>query len=198
MSTIQLVCDHCHVTFTTTLGRYNHSIKRDQTKHFCSRSCSTLYRKIIHLSTCKVCSIDFTPTKGAKGIYCSRKCSNTDLAKRRVQKHQRRTVKQNPKAPSDRKLWDTKTTTLQDWREKYSPSQYHAKIRGNSRQIYKVEGKPLACAVCGYTNFVDIAHIREVRDFPMGTLISEVNNINNLVALCPNHHHELDGGLIRV
>jgi predicted restriction endonuclease len=32
----------------------------------------------------------------------------------------------------------------------------------------------------------------------METLIQDVNDIKNLVALCPNHHKELDKGLIKL
>jgi predicted restriction endonuclease len=45
---------------------------------------------------------------------------------------------------------------------------------------------------------VEICHRTDVKDFPDETLISEINNINNLVALCPNHHKEFDDGHITI
>ena len=52
---------------------------------------------------------------------------------------------------------------------------------GNCKKEYK-------CFVCGYNNHVEIAHIKAVSDFDKEAELSEINNINNLVALCPNHH----------
>ena len=37
-----------------------------------------------------------------------------------------------------------------------------------------------------------MAHIKAVSDFNDDTLISEINDIDNLIALCPNHHWEYD------
>ena len=41
-----------------------------------------------------------------------------------------------------------------------------------------------------------MAHIKAVSDYDNDTLISEINDINNLVALCPNHHWEYDNNLL--
>jgi len=35
-----------------------------------------------------------------------------------------------------------------------------------------------------------------VSDFPDAALIAEINDIANLVALCPNHHWEFDHGVL--
>ena len=49
---------------------------------------------------------------------------------------------------------------------------------------------------CGYTNFVDVAHIKPVRYFPESALLSEINDPKNLLFLCPNHHAEFDGKML--
>lgn len=43
-----------------------------------------------------------------------------------------------------------------------------------------------------------MAHIKAVSEFSDDTLISEINDINNLVGLCPNHHWEYDHGLLNL
>lgn len=70
----------------------------------------------------------------------------------------------------------------------------HSYIRNNSRSVYASSDRPKACVVCGYNYHYDVCHIRPVSDFDDGAMISEINSINNLVALCPNHHWELDHG----
>ena len=46
--------------------------------------------------------------------------------------------------------------------------------------------------VCGYDKTYEVAHIKAVSEFSDDALISEINDINNLIALCPNHHWEFD------
>lgn len=82
--------------------------------------------------------------------------------------------------------------TLQDLRDRYTVYQYHAKVRGHSRSIYKLNRGEMTCKECGYDKHVDIAHIKNVKDFSMDTIVSEVNSMVNLVALCKNHHWEFD------
>lgn len=49
----------------------------------------------------------------------------------------------------------------------------------------------------GYDKHIEIAHIKAVSDFSDDSLISEINDKNNLVALCPNHHWEFDNGFLK-
>jgi hypothetical protein len=45
---------------------------------------------------------------------------------------------------------------------------------------------------CGYVKHVEVAHRKDVASFPDSALISEINDISNLVGLCPTHHWEFD------
>ena len=85
--------------------------------------------------------------------------------------------------------------TLKELRAKYNKNSYASVIRNNSRIIFQKTGK-MECAICGYTHHVDVCHIKPVAAFPEDAQLSEVNALSNLVALCPNHHWELDHGLI--
>lgn len=65
-------------------------------------------------------------------------------------------------------------------------------IQKQARLIYKSSDKPKQCICCGYDKHYEVAHIRAVSDFENNAFISEINDINNLIALCPNHHWEYD------
>lgn len=52
------------------------------------------------------------------------------------------------------------------------------------------------CQRCGYTHFVDICHIKAIRDFSKTTKVREINDPTNLIYLCPNCHHEFDAGML--
>lgn len=65
-------------------------------------------------------------------------------------------------------------------------------IQKQARLIYQNSDKPKRCICCGYDKHYEVAHIRAVSDFNDNALISEINDVNNLIALCPNHHWEYD------
>lgn len=71
-------------------------------------------------------------------------------------------------------------------------------IRKLAQKSFEDSGKPYKCAICGYTKHVEIAHIKAVSDFDDDALVSEINNSNNLIGLCPNHHWEYDNGLLKI
>lgn len=41
---------------------------------------------------------------------------------------------------------------------------------------------------------VECAHIKNISDFKLSDKLSDVNHIDNLIWLCPNHHWEFDFG----
>jgi len=69
-------------------------------------------------------------------------------------------------------------------------------IRVNARKVMKDNKVPFICKVCNYSNFLEVCHIKAIADFLPEQTIKEVNALSNLTYLCPNHHKELDGGLL--
>ena len=69
-------------------------------------------------------------------------------------------------------------------------------IRVNARKVMKYNKVPFICKVCNYSNFLEVCHIKAIADFQLHQTIKEVNALTNLVYLCPNHHKELDGGML--
>lgn len=70
-------------------------------------------------------------------------------------------------------------------------------IQRDARQTYLHSEREKQCEVCGYTNHVEIAHIKSVSSFSDEDLISEINDLRNLIPLCPNHHWEYDAGILK-
>ena len=64
-----------------------------------------------------------------------------------------------------------------------------------ARKNYQSSDKPKCCVICGYSNY-EVAHIKAVSDFADDTLVENINSIENLAALCPNHHYEYDNGIL--
>lgn len=76
--------------------------------------------------------------------------------------------------------------------------QKSAVIRSLARRIYKKSNKPKTCYNCGYDKHYEVAHIKSIKSFPENTTLSVVNDLTNLVALCPNCHWEFDKGLLTI
>lgn len=69
-------------------------------------------------------------------------------------------------------------------------------IRKHAARVVKSNNILQQCKICGYTKFVEICHIKPVKDFDDSCYIQEINDIENLIILCPNHHTEYDNGLL--
>jgi predicted Zn-ribbon and HTH transcriptional regulator len=91
------------------------------------------------------------------------------------------------------------TQTKGEVRAKAKTFQYYQiYINKHARKTYELSGKPKVCKVCGYSLHTEVCHIKDVKDFPSSALISEINHIDNLVALCRNHHWEFDHGHVKL
>jgi hypothetical protein len=74
---------------------------------------------------------------------------------------------------------------------RYSP------IRARCRRVYEKSERPKCCLNCGYDKHYEVCHIKPISEFPLESLISEINSRENTVALCPNCHWEFDHGFIK-
>ena len=71
-------------------------------------------------------------------------------------------------------------------------------IRKLAAFVYFSENRNPCCKICGYNKHVEVAHIKAVSEFPDSSTIGEIDSIDNLVGLCPNHHWEYDNGLLEL
>jgi hypothetical protein len=142
---------------------------------------------------CKHCG---TPTTNAK--FCSRSCSASHNNKKPKRKLTNQCAKCSKLIRSQRKFCEDCNTKI-DWSQvtiadiqgkaKYQISAY---IRTLARAAYRSSDLPKCCAKCGYDKHYEVCHRKPIANFPSSTPVSVVNHLSNLVALCPNHHWELD------
>lgn len=98
----------------------------------------------------------------------------------------------------------TKPITILDNTKGYYKSKYNnwwnarIPIAKSARLVYLRSDKPKECLVCGYNKHIEICHIKAVNEFDDNTTLREVNNIDNLIALCRNHHWEFDNNIITI
>lgn len=96
-------------------------------------------------------------------------------------------------SPSLGKDWSKITLGSMQASQQYQKS---SRIRQLAREKYEKSDKPKRCSVCGYDKHFHVCHKKPINSFPEDTPVSEINCLDNLVALCPNHHWELDNGLL--
>ena len=162
------ICLYCGNEFYPKNGkqiRGCNSKKWKETK-FCTRSCAASYNNKKYPKILKgngtICSCG--EKKGYKANFCL-KCFN--------------------------KKW--KERTLQDVVDlKYKGSLKWVYIRNQARSLMEQWKIPKKCEKCGWNKHVEVNHIKKISDFPLNTLISEVNSRDNLHYLCPNCHWEFE------
>lgn len=105
--------------------------------------------------------------------------------------------------PRGRSVCDKCNPYVVDWskrtlRELQQASKYQisAQIRDLARDVYAKSNLPRACRNCGYDKHVEICHVHPISSSPDNTPVAVVNDLANLVALCPNCHWEFDHGLL--
>lgn len=143
---------------------------------FCSRSCSVSYwnkKKAKRKSTTKVC-----PKCGKLKYEQSSLCQNCITEER----------------------WEkAKETEIKYYFRNNSPSRAkYNDIRVWARKILRKSGRNRECEICGFNIYVEVCHKKEIYTFPENALMGEVNSLDNLIYLCPNHHVMFDKRLLEV
>jgi len=143
--------------------------------------------KVIEVGDSKVSTIKIKK-------FCSKSCSGIFNNKNRKKEKVAKIKKIKPPK------WDwliscTKKevfTKHKNWQSARTSIRRHAKF------IFDTEIGIYKCKNCNYDKHIEICHINSVSSFNDNTKIIEVNNKNNLMALCPNCHWEYDNGLLKI
>lgn len=161
-------CKLCNKEFK----KANNQIKKTK-NNFCSKSCAAIFNnQNREVST-------FRQPEG-----CCYKC-NTPISKSR-------------KFCKICKIERFSKMTLKDMEyQNGENSNRYGSIRARARYL-ALKNNMNKCAVCGYDKHVEIAHIKPISEFEKTDLIESINNIDNLIALCPNCHWEFDNNLLKL
>lgn len=113
------------------------------------------------------------------------------------QKDPRSSLCINCRQKKNRSFCDYYTATLGD--KTYSKHKYakYSYVRYYARKI-GLENGMTSCINCGYNKHVEICHIKPVAEFSPDTKLTKINELSNLMPLCPNCHWEHDHGSLKI
>lgn len=168
-------CTNCNKQFT----KYPNDINENG-NNFCSKSCSAKYnnrkypkrQKEFKTKSCKFCNQIFLSNRGRN--ICD-------------------SCKEN---------YSIKRLTISDYTKRNSvkgkhPSWKFSGIRCAARlQHKKLLQQP--CAKCGFSEHVELCHIKPISSFDDTATIEEVNHPSNVIQLCPNCHWLFDNGKLTI
>lgn len=101
--------------------------------------------------------------------------------------------KKNKKSAKCQECVSAKDITLLEAKLRYKSLQQsnaYSLIRWRARQKYNKVFT--CCSKCGYDKHFEVCHIKPISSFSDDTLLSQINDISNIIALCPNCHWEFD------
>jgi len=174
--------NHCTQCHKIIIVKEHKKIRDVKVRKFCNKSCAAKFNNPTRLRNstpksaikrrCKKCGTQFEVVRLLNGTPSKQKICFACTP--------------NTEASKKRELFNRRSS----WQSARSAIQKHARL------IYNSSDKAKACVVCGYDKHYDVAHITPVAQFSDTATISEINHIDNLIALCPNHHWEFDQGLL--
>lgn len=185
-SYITVKCENCGKELRILKGEYNKS----ETKHFfCDNSCAAKYNNshrerkesdIVWVGEKKKKGYNKCPICGKLKYYKSELCSDC-------------------RNKEKRKIKERTLGSYVDGK-KYLTSKC-GEIRKDARRTIEESKRERVCAYCHNHEFDDILevhHVKGILEFDRTATIGEINDEQNLVWLCPNHHKMLEMGLIKL
>lgn len=181
-------CKNCHSIIEV---RDHEKVRCVKLKRFCNHSCAASFAaklkpRIKKLIRCKKCGADVACKNGYVRKLCDAClsiCRKENMAK--IDRSFRKNV-----------LGALTKGELFRSRKNYQSAR--STIRKHAYDVFVRSGQALKCNVCGYDKYSEVCHRRDVSDFPSEATLKEINDINNLLSLCPNHHWEFDNNLLHL
>lgn len=81
-------------------------------------------------------------------------------------------------------------------KSKLTYQRYRSAIREDAEKTFKELDGNYRCCICGYDKHIEVAHIKPVSDFSSDDMVKDINDIGNIIPLCPNHHWEFDNNMM--
>lgn len=179
---VKVICKNCGKEYYLDATVYNRKIKNGS-EFFCSRSCAASYNNKIYPKKKKTSTSHICPNCGNQksnhAEYCracqtrfnSESILNRELGYYIGYEHR--------KSYTARRCVDIRKSAR--------------KIMESNTSIEKV------CAICHnheFDSILEVHHIKSICSFDPHTKISAINDIKNLIWLCPNHHRMVEIGEI--
>ena len=170
--------------------------KKKKTIVFCSKSCSARYQ---HSSKekvkcyCLVCEklIDLTRNEKTGRLNYREMCDEC------LELNQLKILANRFGCNIENMLIENQTKgSLYERRKNWQSA--NSAIRKHARKVFDFSGLEKCCKICKYNKIVEICHIKSVSDFDDSAKIVDINSLDNLIALCPNHHWEFDNGVLDI
>jgi predicted restriction endonuclease len=163
-----MIKTNCHIC-TKEIYKTNRDFNNSKSGfHFCGSSCAAKYNNAIYkikyteVKKCLNCDLDLVK-KYREEAFCSHICKTE---------------------------YRMKNITIEESSKRTDAAKY-INIRSAARSYSKYFLDP-KCYKCGYDKHYEVCHIKDISSFTKDTKVFEVNNIKNLVHLCPNCHWEFD------
>lgn len=186
------------------LAPYNKTLRETKVKKFCNKSCAAQYnnknrkysRARINLMPDEELIDAFLQSSSisefAEKIGYNRETLKEDYVIKRLNALE---INLNDLKQRTRDRMFSTYTKGEAFALRKSWQSVRSSIARLAREEYQKSDRPKHCIVCGYPHY-EVAHIKAVSDFSDDTLISDINSIDNLIGLCPNHHYEYDNGIL--
>jgi len=133
-----------------------------------------------------------------KKVFCNSSCSAAYNNKVRVLKQEQKLKETKPKQKKEKFEFILDMTKKELFNKHGVYYKFRAVIRKHAHFVFNKNKTKKECLICGYSNHVEVCHIKSVSSFSDDEIIRDINSIDNLVGLCPNHHWEFDNGKINI
>lgn len=208
---IEKICTYCGNKIFKRADKVRHrETKKQNPNWFCDNDCVIAWQnKNAIYTSCLFCNKEIRKTprevKKSRNLFCSRSCSAkyyNQFTKRKYFCEECKVFiegkkKLCPICKNKKKQIDNLTMmeflTLREAIDKPYQKQYKFnEVRKLAKQYVNKFNIKKECCICGYIKFVDLCHVKSISSFDLSTKLSEINCLENLTYLCPNHHKELD------
>jgi len=183
------ICFHCNEIINVQEGQKVSDVRK---KKFCNHKCAAMANNVKRglksnpkFKKCKMCGCE---------MVLKRKTSNQGYSKKKYCESCLSEVKAKNMG-ADNYIANMTKKQVMDRYDRYYIGRNAIRKHAN-KIFYGCSESDKKCKICGYNKYIDVCHIKDVKDFNDEALIVEINDIDNLVALCPNHHVELDNELM--
>jgi predicted restriction endonuclease len=206
------VCKQCGKIIEVPEGKL---IASTRDKQFCNHSCAAIYNNsgrdrwkgkrseqtvFSETSPCEICGEDIPLKKRystGNSYYKRRFCDIclTDLKRKQLAEKAEKNGYTTYYDKIDEGL------TFKGLKDLFKDKGYYwfrSIISRHARRTIKENNREFKCEICGFDVQVDVCHRKDVAKFKAEDTILDINSINNLVVLCPNHHIMFDKNIISI